>query len=351
VSPLLERARRAVLHLRPEEVATLLFFVPMAWALGAMAATPSTPATPGDPAVGYPGSGQRLAALLLVTGAMLAVARWNPRWRLLRDAMPFVFCASIYASLHDMIRFFHAPDLTAALHRWDVALFGVEPTIWAQRFNHPALTDIFTVCYWSFYILPPVLGLLLYLRDDREAFRSTMVSVVLCLYAGYIGYVALPASAPRLAIPDAYTAPLQGYVPLLDQTRAAVKAIPLTAHGAFPSLHCGVMLLSIILAWRFHRWYFWIQLPLGTGLVLGTIYLRHHWVVDILAGFALALAMYPAGIRIEAWWGRMRRRWLPGPEWAEGHKPRNGNGLRPSARPPVGDGAEPRYTTGPTVSR
>jgi membrane-associated phospholipid phosphatase len=178
-----------------------------------------------------------------------------------------------------------------------------------------------------------------------------MVSVVLCLYLGYVGYVALPASAPRLIIPEAYTVPLQGYVALLDQTRAAVKAIPLTAHGAFPSLHCGVMLLSIILSWRFHRWYFWIQLPLGTGLVLGTIYLRHHWVVDIFAGFALALAMYGAGSRIEAWWMRMRRRWLPGPDWARGRNEINGNDLRTSTRPSIGGRPEPRYTTGPSLNR
>jgi membrane-associated phospholipid phosphatase len=304
-----QRLRRAIFRLRPEELATLLFFVPLAWALARMAATPVTPASPGDPAAGYPGAGARLVVLLLSAAALIVMARWKPRWPLLRDAMPFLLCANVYASLHDLIRFFGAPDITWTLRRWDAAIFGVEPTVWAERFIHPGLTDFFTFCYWMFYVLPPVLGLLLYLKDDTEAFRSTMVSTVFCLYAGYVGYVLLPASAPRLCISGEYSVPLHGYLPLLDQTRAAVKAIPLTAHGAFPSLHCGVMLLSIILAWRFHRWFFWIQLPLGTGLVLGTVYLRHHWVVDIIAGFALALFMYWAGWRIEAWWVRMRRRY------------------------------------------
>jgi membrane-associated phospholipid phosphatase len=299
ISPI-QRLRRAIFRLRPEELATLLFFLPLAWALARMAMAPGTSDAGGDVAA-YPGAGARLAVLILSAATLLAVARWNP--------MPFLFCANVYASLHDLIRFFGAPDITGTLHRWDIAIFRVEPTVWAQRFNHPGLTDFFTFCYWMFYVLPPVLGLLLYLKDDYEAFRSTMVSTVLCLYAGYIGYVMLPAAAPRLTIADAYSVPLHGYLGILDQTRAAVKAIPLTAHGAFPSLHCGVMLLSMILAWRFHRWFFWIQLPLGTGLVLGTVYLRHHWVVDIVAGFALALFMYWAGWRLEAWWVRMRRRY------------------------------------------
>lgn len=304
MTPLVKRFARVLLQLRPEELATLLFFIPLAWALARMAAVPGGPA-----AAGYPGSGARLIALILSAAALLAVARWNPTWRLPRDAMPFLLCANVYASLHDLIRFFGAPDITMTLRRWDVALFGVEPTVWAERFLQPGLTDFFTFCYWMFYVLPPVLGLLLYLKDDYEAFRSTMVSTVLCLYVGYVGYVVLPASAPRLSIAGAYSAPLHGYLGLLDETRTAVKAIPLTAYGAFPSLHCGVMLLSMILAWRFHRWFFWIQLPLGTGLVLGTVYLRHHWVVDIAAGFALALFTYWAGWRLEAWWVRMRNRY------------------------------------------
>jgi len=305
----LQRVRRAIFRLRPEELATLIFFVPLALALARMAALPVTAAAPGDPAAGYPGAGMRLIVLLLSAAALIVMARWKPRWPLLRDAMPFLLCANVYASLHDLIRFFGAPDITPKLRQWDVTVFGVEPTVWAQRFIQPGLTDVFTFCYWMFYVLPPVLGLLLYLKDDTEAFRSTMVSTVFCLYAGYVGYVLLPASAPRLAMAGEYSVTLHGYLPLLDQSRAAVKAIPLTAHGAFPSLHCGVMLLSMVLAWRFHRWFFWIQLPFGTGLVLGTVYLRHHWVVDILAGFALALVMYLVGWRFEAWWVRMRRRY------------------------------------------
>jgi membrane-associated phospholipid phosphatase len=291
--------RRAVFALRPEEFFTFLLFVPMAFTLARMSATHAD--TLSGPAAAYPLALPRLVALLAATALFLALLRLKPRWRFVRDAMPFVFCANIYVSLHDLIHFFHAPDITAALYRWDVALFGLEPTIWAERFITPALTDLFTVCYWLFYVLAPVLGLILYLRKDHRAFRYTMVTVVLCLYLGYIGYVAWPASAPRLFIPGAYSVPLHGLA-LLDYTRTAAAAIPLTAYGAFPSLHCALALLAVLLAWRYQRWFAWVQLPFATGLVLGTVYLRHHWVVDILAGFVITLLAFWAGPRIEDWW-------------------------------------------------
>ena len=295
----MSRVRRALFALRPEEVGSLILFVPTAYALARMSAAHTD--TLAGAAASYPGALTRLIGLLAAALVLVLLARVAPRFGFVRDSMPFVFAATIYASLHDLIRFFHAPDITAALYRWDVALFGFEPTVWAERFIHPALTDVFTVCYWLFYVLAPVLGLILYLRKDVRAFRATMVSVMLCLYLGYIGYVVWPASAPRLFMPEAYGPPLHGLA-FLDSTRAATVAVPLTAHGAFPSLHCAVALLAVLLAWRYQRWFAWVQLPFATGLVLGTVYLRHHWVVDIVAGFVLTGFSFWAGPRLEDWW-------------------------------------------------
>jgi len=155
------RARRALFALRPEEAATLVLFLPLATTLAWMSAA-RTDLLAG-PAAGYPGALPRLIALLVAAAFLVWVVRVKPQWKFVRDVMPLVFCANIYVSLHDLIGFYHAPDITGALYRWDVALFGFEPTIWAERFTHPVLTDFFTVCYWLFYVLGPMLGLLLYL--------------------------------------------------------------------------------------------------------------------------------------------------------------------------------------------
>jgi len=298
---------RFFITMRLEECITILFFVPIAIALASLAQGPPPPLVSAA-AANYPDSFQRLLTLVASFVVFLWVARTKPRWGLIRDSLPFLFCANIYANLHDLIRFYGRPDITMALYRWDVRLFGVEPTIWAERFIRPLLTDFLTLSYWTFYVLPPMLGFFLYLKGDRPAFRVTLLSIVLCLYLGYVGYVLFPASAPRLAIPEAYTVTLRGESAVLDYTRAATAAIPLTAKGAFPSLHGAVALLSILLSWRHLRWMVPIQLVFGVGLVLGTIYLRHHWAVDILAGFALTLVAFWCGPPLERWWERAAAR-------------------------------------------
>jgi membrane-associated phospholipid phosphatase len=283
---------------------TFVFYIILFLALLAMSVSQ---AFHEDPDGAYPGSFARLLFLVVSVAGFLALIQYRPRWELLRDSMPFLFCGNVYANLHDLIRFFRAPDITASLARWDLALFGVQPSVWAERFITPVATDFLTVCYWLFYVCAPLLGLFLLMKGDRRAFRYTMVSVVLCLYIGYVGYVAFPASAPRLWMPEAYSTPLRGNT-ILDFTRAATAAIPLTSKGAFPSLHCAVALLALLLAWRHLRWFFWVQLPFAIGLVLGTVYLRHHWVVDILAGFAVTVVAFLAGPPLEdRWWGNGRR--------------------------------------------
>ncbi|HQZ17590.1 MAG TPA: phosphatase PAP2 family protein, partial [Vicinamibacteria bacterium] len=76
----------------------------------------------------------------------------------------------------------------------------------------------------------------------------------------------------------------------------------------FPSLHAAVSLLALGLAWRFTRRLFFVLLPVAFGLWVSTIYLRHHFVVDLFAGFALAPAAYVLAPRLDAWWAARRQR-------------------------------------------
>jgi membrane-associated phospholipid phosphatase len=71
----------------------------------------------------------------------------------------------------------------------------------------------------------------------------------------------------------------------------------LAPRDAFPSGHALVTLLSMAWAWRYRLWVRWVVTILGALLVVSTVYLRYHYVVDVLAGAVLAtlcLAFAPA---------------------------------------------------------
>ena len=83
---------------------------------------------------------------------------------------------------------------------------------------------------------------------------------------------------------------------------------------AFPSGHTAVCLLVMYYAWVFDRVTFCVVAPIATMVIVSTIYLQYHYVVDLPAGFLLT-----AGIVL--WDRAIRRRADPEPTletaWAE----------------------------------
>jgi membrane-associated phospholipid phosphatase len=60
-------------------------------------------------------------------------------------------------------------------------------------------------------------------------------------------------------------------------------------HGAFPSLHVGASAYACLFDWRRNRLRAMTYLPIVLMIIAATVILRYHYVVDLLAGLALAI--------------------------------------------------------------
>jgi len=69
-----------------------------------------------------------------------------------------------------------------------------------------------------------------------------------------------------------------------------------------PSGHTQIALMVLYLACRYERTVFYIFSPIVCGLVFSTIYLRYHYVIDLLAGMTLAMGCVIIGPRLYRWW-------------------------------------------------
>ena len=259
----------------------------------------------------HPGGLLRLA-IAIVLGLGLALAlRFRPQaafTRGLRDVLPFLLCILVYTNLHDTIGFVNPHDVHHELVALDKALFGVEPTLWAERFITPTRTEWMQFFYANFFWLAPSTSLVLLAGRRFAAFRATTLSVMTCFYLGYGLYVLLPAAPPRLVLATEYTKNLYGYPQFFSKLNAeAFSLLPVDSRAAFPSLHTAVSLVMLVGAWRFLRGWFFLALPLAVGLWVSTIYLRHHYAVDLLAGAALAPVAIALAPRIDGWWSRHQR--------------------------------------------
>jgi membrane-associated phospholipid phosphatase len=218
----------------------------------------------------------------------------------LRDWVPLVLVACVFDNLEDYTGIIRKVPIDDVLYKIDLAVFGVEPTVWIAKLYTPLTTDWMALCYGIFFIMPMFLGISLWLRGRRADFREMAMAVMLLMWIGFFLFICFPAGPPRYYAP-LHDGPFQARIPSFFHLHERAQATwdtydPLLVRSAFPSLHCAYGLSTLIYAWRYGsavsvkrpRLFFWLILPLELSLFVSTVYLRHHWIPDCMMGFVLA---------------------------------------------------------------
>jgi len=253
----------------------------------------------------------------LAVALFLGLALWSDgSRRLARVAMPFLLYGVVYDSMRwyeDIIRspiiHLHEP------YNFDLRLFGIHtaagtltPNEWFQLHTHPVLDFVCGLSYTPFLFIgeSAVLALyLLYSGQERRAVRFTWVFVI-SNFVGFSLYYIYPAAPPWYVAAHGFTADLGVRASAAGALRFdQLVGLPLMASfygksadvfGAIPSLHVVYPMLALLYGWRLSR--FRIVAAVYLFLVcLSAVYLNHHYILDILIGFALGLAVM-AGFRL-----------------------------------------------------
>jgi membrane-associated phospholipid phosphatase len=205
---------------------------------------------------------------------------------------PVVLIGLTYKELTYLIPRIHPRDFDSALAAIDHRILGVDPTVWLERFMWPPLTEVLQLTYSTYYILPVMLGAVLWRRPSRAGFHFWVYVAVLGFFLSYLGYLAIPAIGPRFlpSIVEAQTKPLAGVL-LFQTIREALDKFEGITRDCFPSGHTELTLLVLYYARKFDRRTFLCVLPFGIGIILSTVYLRYHYFVDVVAGTLLASAI------------------------------------------------------------
>lgn len=226
----------------------------------------------------------------------------------------------MYDQVHAFVRIVHPVDYDHLFIAIDRAIFGTDPTRWLARFSVPALTEYLQICYFLFYLLPIIQAVELWRKGDVDRLDVFARGMAFCYYISYLLYFALPAIGPRFTLHDfrMLDVDLPGilFTPLLRDlinvgggvARGVIDAAGLVNRDCMPSGHTMMTLVNILLAFRFRSRFRWLFVVIGGSLILSTIYLRYHYVIDVLVGALLAVAILP----IEPWVNTRLRRFLEG---------------------------------------
>jgi len=222
---------------------------------------------------------------------MQLVFFFKPLLKIMHDWFPFLLLSACYYSLYGNLVLRISPHTAdAALAKIDAFLIGNQPSILLQAYITPWTTDFFSLIYFSYVLSLPVVALGFYLTRNESAFRRVMMGYLTLMLMGLASYLMVPAIGPEAQFADQYTRDLMGR----DFSRSVeyIISVGRVGHDCFPSLHVGIPFLLAIYLRNYCKKLFIPCLVYVALMAAATIYLRYHYLIDVLASFIYAPVAY-----------------------------------------------------------
>jgi hypothetical protein len=239
----------------------------------------------------------------------------SPRWLIdtCRLLVGMVFLAETYGWIKLLVPALHPVLYDAALYRIDQALFlGMSPSVFfLQLFSNTRFLHFIDQAYPRFFIGGMMIALGFFFSMPKRRVRITfMTSSTLMWLAGAWMYMILPSLGPAFRFPDIWFPYVKG-LPRTQWSQAMLmrnyeavmrlirgggpeKIILSFGVAAFPSLHVATQ--TQIAIWMRRSWRPGaILFTLAAFFVfIGSMITGWHYLVDGIAGVALAFSSYAA---------------------------------------------------------
>lgn len=224
-----------------------------------------------------------------------------------------------YFSFREFLPAVNPKALDLELVALDLKWFGIEPALYFDQFVTPFWTEWFSFFYYSYFLLLLChVGPILFVGRNGVRIAELGLGLTFITCVGQTIYMFVPGFGPFQAIPEQFSNPLpSGFwfdlIMNLVQTSGALKDI-------FPSLHTAIPLFLFLFNFR-HRQafpyrYTWaVVCFFSANIIVSTMFLRWHYLIDVVAGVTLALLAYWVATRVGGWEHRNRQALGLGPSW------------------------------------
>lgn len=211
----------------------------------------------------------------------------------------FLFDA-IRGGIYAAITHFDLPVYMGYAITAERALLGgaLLPQVLQERWHRPGseswLDGALVIVHASHFVFFLTLGLAIWLLR-REEFRRYCAAMLLVMYAGLLVYLLVPTVPPWMAaaqfevIPPVHRIAMNLYNASVPTLTAALATNPV---AAMPSLHAAFPAIGALVATRIFGLRACWTVPYALLAALSVVYLGEHYLVDILAGWALAALVY-----------------------------------------------------------
>jgi membrane-associated phospholipid phosphatase len=182
----------------------------------------------------------------------------------------------------------------------DAALLGNQASLLLEPWINPWVTDFLCLVYFSYVFTLPGVALYFYLVKEKMIFRRVMMGYLTLMLMGITSYLLVPAVGPESFFANQYTRELNGH-PVIHGVDYIMRA-GRVGYDCFPSLHVGIPLLLSFYLRDYRKKLFIPALAYVALMCCATIYLRYHYIVDVIASFVYAPVAYKLNDFLLARW-------------------------------------------------
>jgi membrane-associated phospholipid phosphatase len=173
----------------------------------------------------------------------------------------------------------------------DESLFGCQPSlVFSKVLPQAWASELMYFGYFSYYFIFFGTALWCYLYKKELADKAAFIFVT-SFYCYYLIFIIFPVVGPQFYFEPPFNEVPDGY--LFCDVLRFLQTIAEKPTGAFPSSHVGVTFTVVVFICQHCRRLLPYVLPLFVVLVCSTVYIKAHYVVDVIAGFVSVAFIYP----------------------------------------------------------
>ncbi len=213
--------------------------------------------------------------------------------KLLHLLYPALFLIFVFDSIHISLPYINPNVYDEFLANIDFKLLGFNPTVAIEKILNPYLTELMYYLYLFYFFMPFIIVIYLYRKKMYRELDKTVLFLLMTFYGSYLLYYVFPALGPRFYPPleALQTVPLKGIL-FTDIIRDTISKLEHNKFDAFPSLHAAVSLSVLMSIAKYNKRWFYLFLPIVTGIFISLIYCRYHYFIDIIGGVLWTFICY-----------------------------------------------------------
>ncbi|MBS9768115.1 MAG: phosphatase PAP2 family protein [Flavobacteriaceae bacterium] len=213
----------------------------------------------------------------------------HKNWALLTVVLTYASLSFLYKETALLNQLFY-PAIDGKLLLFELKIWGFQPSLrFSEMFDNKWISELLFFGYFSYYLMPlAVIGLVY--RTNYKQIESFGFILITSFLIYYTIFIFLPAWGPQF-----YLEYPQNHIEAQGVFGNIIKIIQENGEAktaAFPSSHIGISVIVLIWLRKNLKKYFAFFIPTTILLTFATVYIKAHYTVDVLAGFATAPIVY-----------------------------------------------------------